>query len=201
MKLYHHPYSTYARRVHMALLEKDIDAEYVYVDMGKGAHREPDFLKMNPYHRVPVLDDDGFILHESAAILDYLEAAHPQPALAPSDVRERARMRMHMLLCDLEFAGPAGTIIFPKRFLPEDRWPKEAMASAAKQIKRHLGILEAHLAGRSYMVGDAYSLADLVYIPFAHFLPLMEIEAPAAVGAWIERISARPAAQQTKPSR
>ena len=89
LKVYHHPLSTYARRVRIALLEKNIEAELVVVDMPSRAHRQEPYLSLNPYGRVPTIMDDGFVLYESTAILEYLEAKFPMPALVPADIQQR----------------------------------------------------------------------------------------------------------------
>jgi len=199
LRLYFHPASTYARRVRIALLEKDIDFEPVILDMAARAHRAPEYLALNPYGRVPTIDDDGFVLYESAAILQYLEATHPAPALLPADARGRARVDMHLRLCDLQMARPTGIIIFPKRFLSQERWDRAAMAQAKADIEKHLAIVEQTLGDRSFLVGDAYTLADVSYTPFLQFLPLMEIEPPPRVAAWRRRLLERPSAIATAP--
>ena len=199
LKLHYHPFSTFARRVRIALIEKNIPAELVEVDMIARAHRGPAYLALNPYGRVPTLEEDGFVLYESTAILDYLEATHPTPPLAPADARGRALVSMHMKLCDIQMARQAGMIIFPKRFLPKDRWDDAAMAQAKKEIEKHLAIVEHQLAGKEYLVGNQYSLAEVCYTPFVEFLPLMEITALPNVAAWVQRMLARPSAQQTTP--
>lgn len=201
LKLHYHPLSTYSRRVLIALREKTIPFEPVVVDMESRKHRDPAYLALNPYGRVPTLEDQGFVLYESTAILNYLEAIHPSPALVPADLRERARVDMHMKLCDLQMTRQAGTIIFPKRFLPKDRWNLSAMSSAKAEIEKHLGILAAELRGKTYLVAERFTLADLCYLPFLEFLPLMEIEAPPSVAAWVERLLAHPSAQDTRPRR
>lgn len=89
------------RRVAMAMIEKNIPHENVLVDIAARAHRSPAYLALNPYGRVPTLVEDDFVLYESTAILDYLEARFPAPALVPADARDRALMAMHMKLCDL----------------------------------------------------------------------------------------------------
>ncbi|HUH84014.1 MAG TPA: glutathione S-transferase family protein [Stellaceae bacterium] len=200
MKLHYHPFSTYSRRVRMALLEKRIPCELVVVDMAARKHREPAYLSLNPYGRVPTLEEDGFLLYESTAILRYLEATHPTPALMPADERSRALVDMHMKLCDLQMSRHSGTIIFPKRFLPKERWNAAAIADAKTEIEKHFVILDRQLAGKSYLVAEHFSLADLCYVPFLEFLPLMEITAPPAVAAWRDRLMARPSALETKPA-
>ncbi len=200
LKLYYHPFSTFTRRVLIALIEKAIPHELIPVDMAAREHIQPAYRALNPYGRVPTLMEDDFVLYESTAILNYLEAIHPSPPLTPADPRGRALVDMHMKLCDLELARQTGTIIFPKRFLPEQRWNRAEMAQAKVEIEQHLKILESLLAGREYLVGDRYTLAEVCYTPFVQFFPLMDIAPPSAVGAWVERILNRPSAVQTRPS-
>src|SRR5436305_11906126 len=154
LKLHYHPLSTYSRRVRIALIEKGLAADLVELDMAKGAHREPSYLALNPYGRVPTLEENGFVLYESTAILDYLEATHPSPALAPADARGRALVEMHMKLCDLQMTRPWAAIVFPKRFLPKERWNEAAMAEAKTEVENHLAMLERQLGGRQFLVGD-----------------------------------------------
>lgn len=200
LTLHHHPLSTYSRRVRIALLEKGLPATLVEVDMGARAHRSPDYLRLNPHGRVPTLVEDGFVLYESTAILEYLENTHPEPRLIPDDARGCALIAMHMKLCDLQLTRQTGAIIFPKRFLPRERWDEPAMANAKREIERHLDILERDLHGREWLVADRYSLVEVCYTPFVEFFGLMEITPPPAVAAWTARMLARPSAQQTKPA-
>jgi len=200
LKLHYHPLSTYSRRVRIALIEKGLAAYLIELDMAKGAHREPAYLALNPYGRVPTLEEDGFVLYESTAILEYLEATHPSPPLVPADARGRALVAMHVKLCDIQLARQTGIIIFPKRFLPKERWDAAAMAQAKKEIEKHLGILETQLRGKDYLVGDRYSLVEVCYTPFVEFLPLMEVTPPPAVARWVARMLERPSARETKPS-
>ncbi len=200
IRLHYHPLSTYTRRVRIALIEKGIEHELVMVDMAARKHRESDYLAINPYGRVPTLQEDDFLLWESNAILHYLEATHPAPPLVPADARGRALVDMHTRLCDIQMARQTGTIVFPKRFLPRERWDEKAMAQAKTEIERHLEILERQLAGREYLVADRYTLAEVSYTPFVQFLPLMEIDPPARVAAWVARMLDRPSARETSPA-
>lgn len=204
LSIHYHPLSTFARRVRIALIEKGLEAnaELVEVNMTAGAHKQQPYMSLNPYGRVPTLqEDDGFVLYESSAILEYLEALHPTPPLVPADARGRARVAQHMKLCDLQLTRQTGTIIFPKRFLPQERWNTEAMAQAKREIEGHLAILDTQLHNTDYVVGNSYSLVEVCYTPFVEFLPLMEITPPPHVAAWTARILARPSAQATKPAR
>src|SRR5215469_8887485 len=81
LNLYYHPLSTFSRRVRIVLVEKEIPHELAVVDMAAHRHREQSYLSLNPYGRVPTLEEDGFVLFESTAILNYLEATRGDPAL------------------------------------------------------------------------------------------------------------------------
>jgi glutathione S-transferase len=201
LKLHYHLLSTYSRRVRIALAEKGIPHELAVVDMPARRHREEPYLSLNPYGRVPTLEEDGYVLYESTAILNYLEATRPSPPLASADARGRALVDMHMKLCDLQLSRHAGTVIFPKRFLPKEKWNNAAMADAKSEIEKHLAILDKQLAGKTYLVGEQFSLAEVCYIPFLEFLPLMEITPPGAVAAWSANLLARESAQATRPQK
>jgi glutathione S-transferase len=172
LKLHYNPLSTFSRRVLIAFTEKQVPHQLVVVDMAARRHREQPYLSLNPYGRVPTLEEDGFVLFESTAILNYLEATRPSPPLVPADARGRALVDMHMKLCDLQLTRYAGTIIFPKRFLPKERWNVTAIAEAKAEIEKHLAILDKQLAGKTYLVAEQFSLAEVCYMPFLDFLPL-----------------------------
>lgn len=108
---------------------------------------------------------------------------------------------MHMKLCDVEFTRYAGAILFPKRFLPKERWDLAAFEQAKVPMERHLAILARQLGDRDYLVGDRFTAADLVYTPHLQFLPLLEIDAPVAIAAWAKRLLARRSAATTAPDR
>ena len=201
LKLHYNPLSTFSRRVLIAFAEKQVPHELVIVDMAARRHREQPYLSLNPYGRVPTLEEDGFVLFESTAILNYLEATRPSPPLIPADARGRALVDMHMKLCDLQLTRYAGTIIFPKRFLPRERWNTSAMAEAKAEIEKHLLILDKHLDGKTYLVAEQFSLAEVCYMPFLDFLPLMEIYPPPVVASWSQRLLARPSAVATRPEK
>ena len=197
LKVHFHPLSTYSRRVLIALLEKGIEHEKVLVDLGARKQKEPEYQALNPYTRVPTLVDGDFVLYESTSILNYLEATHPSPALVPSDARGRALVDMHMKLCDLQFTRQAGTIFFPKRFLPKERWDEPLFAKMRTEIDKHLAILDRELDGKDYVVGNRYSLVEVCYTPFVGYFELIGISPPPRVADWSKRLLARPSAVQT----
>jgi len=201
LKLYHFPVSTFSRRVRVALLEKNISCELIELNLPAGQHKEDSYAALNPYTKVPTLVDGDLTLYESASILTYLEATHPAPPLIPNDARGRALVDMHVRLCDAHLGRYAGAVLFPKRFLPETNWDRPAMEAARKEIDRHLTIIERELGERQYLVGESFTLGDLAYLPFLHFLAMMEVSAGPRVKAWAERILARPSARATVPAR
>ena len=203
MRLFATRNSTYSRRVRIALLEKGLVAEEV--ERNAEARQSDDFLALNPYGRIPVLvdrDEGGgeLVLFESTAILEYLEAKYPEPALAPTLPSERGTMAMHVKLCDLEFAPLARSIQRPKRFDPKETWDHAGFEPAKVALVRHLGILARQLEGRRYLVADRFTLADLVYVPFLHFHGLLELELPEPVARWWQRLSRRPSVRATEPT-
>jgi glutathione S-transferase len=201
MKLYHFPVSTFARRVRVALLEKNIACELIEVNLPAGQHKEEWYAALNPYLKVPTLVDGDLALYESAAILSYLEATHPSPPLIPQDAGGRALVDMHVRLCDAHVGRYAGAILVPKRFLPEEKWDRQAMEAARKEIDKHMAVVERELGDRPYLVGQSFTLADIAYLPFLHFLTLMEINAGPRVKAWAGRVLDRPSAKATVPAR
>ena len=201
LRLYYSPLSTFSQRVRIALLEKGTPAELVEVDLPGRAQFQPEYLAKNPYGRVPAIDEDGWGLYESTAILEYLEATRPSPPLVPADARGRARVAMHMKLCDLELAGPARTILVPKRFLPRERWILEPMEKARGKIEKHLAILEPEIQGREFLAGERFTLADVCYAPFLQFLRLLDVTPGPAVQSWAARLVERPSVRETRPPR
>ena len=201
LRVYYHPLSTFSQRVRIALLEKNIPAEMVEVDLPGGAQLRPEYLSKNPYGRVPAIEEDGWVLYESTAILEYFESTRPSPPLLPPDPLGRARVAMHMKLCDLEFSGPARSILVPKRFLPREQWNREPMEKARAKIEKHLSILEPEIQGREYLAGDQFTLADVCYAPFLQFLPTLEVTPGPAIQSWAGRVSDRPSVRETRPAR
>lgn len=200
IQLHTHPFSTFGRRVHMAVLEKGLDVKIVEVDMARRAQKSDAYMAMHPYGRVPTLVDGSFVLPESVAILQYLEAKFPEPALLPQGLQDRALVAMHMHLCDIELSSNTYAMLFSKRFVPEEKWRREKMDAGKKAVAHHLAVLGKQLGEREFLVADQFTLADLSYVPFLQFLDLMEVEVPDNIRAWANRLLARPSAMATKPA-
>lgn len=199
MKLYTNIYSTFARRIEIAVREKHLEIERVEVDIAKRENRGEAYLALHPYGRVPTLVDGDFVLPESTPILEYLEAKHPTPALLPADARGRALVSMHIKLCDLELAAPNYTTVFSKRFVPKDKWRLDDMERAKKPTARHLAVLDKQLQGKEFLVGDSFTLAEVCYAPFTHFIDLLDVEVPSNVRRWADALAKRPSVAGTVP--
>ena len=114
LKFYYSRLSINARRVWVTLLEKNLEFEPILLKLN-GDQFAPDFLKINPFHHIPVLIDDDFSLFESLAILDYLEAKYPEPSFMPSLAEELAKVRMIELVTVNEL--PSASIVLMKEML------------------------------------------------------------------------------------
>jgi glutathione S-transferase len=197
LKLYYHPLSTFSRRVRIALAEKQIPHELALVDMAARRHREQPYLSLNPYGRVPTLEEDGFVLFESTAILNYLEGTRPTPPLVPCDERSRALVEV------VRFAAYPlrRNNHFSQALSAKEKWNTVAIAEAKTEIEKHFALLGQYLAARTYLVAEQFSLADICYMPFLELVSLMEITPPTDVAAWSERLLARPSAVATRPEK
>jgi len=192
MKLYWHPVSLMPWRVRIALAEKGLAYEEVIIDLPGGASHRPEFLALNPFGQVPVLEDDGRAFAESTAILEYLEETHPEPALMPQSPSARAEVRQLMcwsngpwMLSWKRWVAPA-SMGFPDT--------AEVRAQGREELERHVALLVGRLERRPWLAGD-YSLADICYAPLVLMADRMGLSGGPVVGAWLDRLRARPAVQ------
>jgi glutathione S-transferase len=201
MRLYWHPFSLFPRRVRIAVREKGIACEEVEIDLPGGANRSEAFRRLNPFGQVPVLEDDGVVIYESVAILEYLEERHPTPALLPRGAADRARVRQLMLTSGDYFTAPLKRWL-ARLFTPEERWDRADQERAVVELGEHLDILEPLLDRREFLA-DSFSLADVAYAPLVCELPTVGlghlVDARPAVGAWVTRLRARPSVRATAP--
>jgi glutathione S-transferase len=165
MKLYNSNLSPYASRVRMQLYVKGIKAELVAVPSG-GSHT-PDYIKMNPLEKIPTLDDDGFYLPESSAIMEYLEDTHPAPSLRPADPKERAKMRVVFNIADQYVLTPLFELF--EQVNPATRDAKKVDAGLT-DLSKALSGLEHFISGGKYAVGSSPTLADCALVPALFFV-------------------------------
>lgn len=166
MKLYMHPVSTTSRPVVLLAELAKIPLEEVVVDLMKGEHHAAPFVAMNPTKLVPVLDDEGFILTESSAILKYLAEKVGSP-LYPKDLRARARVNERMDWFNTNFYRDWGyNLIYPQLFPHHNRGSEEltnaAVAWGKKNSAAMLEVLDRTILGSSaYVCGSEMTIADV----------------------------------------
>ncbi len=197
IKLYDFPRSPYCQKVRLVLAEKDLSYEKIFVDLLKNEQKTPDFLRLNPYGKVPVLIDDDEVMYDSTVINEYLEDEYPHPPLMPEQSGERARVRMFEDFADNSFTAQAGLLVAELR-KPAEQVDQERVQRYRADLLRVLEFLERHLEGKEYIAGD-FSLADLAFVPRLLLLPSLGVEIPARlknVLAWSERLKQRPSVRQ-----
>lgn len=185
--------------VTMFIAEKGIDIPTETIDIMTGENRREAYLAKNPTGGTPLLElDDGSFLAESIAICEYLEELHPAPALIGSTPEERAETRMWVRRIDLGFVQPAvfgfrgaeGNGLFKDRMrcLPEAAPGMKAVAQDG------LAMIDAQLAGKQYVCGDRFTLADIMLLCFVNFGAQVGQPADptlANLAAWTDRMAAR----------
>jgi glutathione S-transferase len=180
----------------------ELGLEYERTDAGMqfGVVNEPFYKQMNPNSRVPTINDDGFILWESNAVVRYLAAKHRADALWPSDLRVRADADRWMDWASIMFL-PVFTPLFWGliRTAPEKRDMK-AVHAAAAATAQSLRVLEQGLEGRSYVAGAAFTVGDIpIGVNLYRWFAFEGIDRPSmpAVDAYYRRLTERPAYRQT----
>ncbi|MGF1491331.1 MAG: glutathione S-transferase family protein [Microcoleaceae cyanobacterium] len=199
LKFYHVPLSSNGRRVWILLLEKGLEFEEVRMKLD-GDHLTPEFLALNPFHHIPVLTDDDFTVIESLAIMDYLEAKYPSPGFTPTDAPSLAKMRMIQLVTANELLPTLFPILRNRLDLPEE--PGKSLKAAQDQAATVLDFYQKHLGDSSYLVGDQFTLADMVAVTMFLDLRFMgfSMENYPKLQAWCDRLLERESVQKTTPT-
>jgi glutathione S-transferase len=193
IRLYYYPLSPFARKVRVALEEKQLSFERIFVNLARGEQHGPEYLRLNPHGRVPALADGNVVLYESAAIIEYLEERYPEVPLLPEGAAERARVRALQMVSDSRFSRMLGPLLFER--IAENRSVEEQMLveRAHDSVKWHLEWLEAELTGREWLV-DGFSVADVAFgCSFETLLRYYEMpERYSSLWDWLRRLRARP---------
>lgn len=192
LKLYDFPESPYCQKTRIVLAEKDLSYDLVPVDLKAGEQKRPEFLKLNPFGKVPVLIDDEMIVYDSTIINEYLEDEYPHPPLLPSDSSARARVRTFEDYADNAFIPVTGIILNELR-KPEAERDADKLANARQQVQRMLAVIDGSLAGRQWLAGT-FSLADVAFAPRVVILPTLGVEIDPQwknVAGWIQRLNQR----------
>jgi len=196
LKFYHHPLSPLARRVWLVLLEKNLDFEPIIVNLSEGEQLQPKFLKLNPFHHVPVIVDDGFRVIESLAILDYLEQKYPEITLLPQAPKVLAKVRMAQMVTNSELDSQIIPLILEE--------PNSTQRSPARrQLKRICQFLTELLADKPYFGEEQFTLGDVVAgngLILANRLGF-SLDAFPQLENYCDRLMAREPWQQVQPSK
>lgn len=189
MKLYHHPLSGHSHRARLFLSLINLPHELVEVDLMSGAHKKPDFLKMNPFGQVPVLDDGGEYVSDSNAILVYLAKKAGRTDWLPDDLKSTAAVQRWLSVAAGEIAyGPAAArlvTVFGAKFNPEE------VIGRAHAV---LGKLETQLSDREWLVGERPTIADVAIYSYVARAPEgnVDLSTYPAVNRLLRRIEALP---------
>ena len=198
LKLYGQ-YMSRAQRCLWTLEELGVPYEHVKTNQGAGESRTPEFLKINPNGHVPALQDGDFILWESMAIAQYVAKKYGQGSLWPASVEDEGLVMQWALWASLEVE------IFVVNYLrhavmypPEKRRP-ELVKEATDILPAPLKVLNDSLAGKDYLVGNRFSVADInvaTVLLLADIYKQIGVDQYPNIMAWLNRVSARPAWQK-----
>ena len=197
MQLYHFP-SPNPQKVTFALKELGLDCEIVPVDLAKGEHRQPAFLAVNPFGRVPVLVDGGLTLPESHAIIAYL--GEKTGRLWPSSPGGRADALRWLFFLSQHIMPPAGDVALRFRAKLFGRPVDEAIVKRGEEaLPAPLAILEDHLTHNKWIMGAEFGLVDCAYCPILNVIEKSDFSLAQfpRVAAYLDACRARPGWLQT----
>ena len=169
----------YCARARIALAEKGLEYEVLEIDL---SDRPQWIYEKNPTGRVPVIEEDAWILPESSVILEYLEERYPEPPLLPPDPADRALARVWIFRHD-DFTKPYYAL-------------RREEEGAAEKFGEQLATLEAALSRQAWLTGAEYGLADIAYVPWvlrARDMLGVSLERFPALREWVGRLETRPA--------
>lgn len=178
----------------------ELGLEYERIDAGGafGLTRTPEYLAMNPNSLVPVIDDGGFVLYESNAIVRYLAARHSPGALWPDDLRLRADADRWMDWQTNTYQPAMRDVFWQAVRTPVEKRDAAALEASRKESERLSAILDAHLAGKQWVTPHGFTAADIVLGCAAHRwlnLPLAREPRPH-LERWYAALRSRPGSRQ-----
>lgn len=199
MKLFGHPWSIHTRKVLMTLAEKGHEAEFALVMLPKGEQRLPEHVVRHPFGKVPVLDDDGFVLYETGAINRYLDRKLANPPLIPPGQCEAARHDQWTHIADAYFVPHVQPLIVEKlfrRYLGGEQNVR-TMEAGREGMQLALDTADRWLEANPYLAGACFSLADIHWMPYFEYLVQTgedrHVTRRKHLAAWWERVSRRSA--------
>lgn len=199
--------SPYAWRVALALEHKGIEYVVRKMSYDAGDFKDPAFAALNPRRRVPVIVDEGFVLYESAAIVEYLEDAYAEtPRLLSADVWRRAIERRLVREADQYVAAALEALVEAILFTPVEKRSAEHIGAGWASMRDELARWEAIATGT--WLTNTLSAADMTLFPMLALTRRLAMRTPEwvgadpigpAVAAWMQRMQALPIVQRTWP--
>jgi glutathione S-transferase len=189
MKLYFHPLSGHSHRARLFLSLLNVPHEIVEVDLMKGEHKSPEFLKLNPFGQVPVLVDEGTVIADSNAILVYVAKKLNKTDWLPEDPLGAARVQRWLSVAAGEIAyGPSAA-----RLITVFKAPYNAEEVIARS-HRVLKLIESELEKSDYITGSKPSIADIALYSYIARAPEgnVDLSSYPKVNAWLAKIEALP---------
>ncbi|SFU84038.1 glutathione S-transferase family protein [Pseudoduganella namucuonensis] len=189
MKLYFHPLSGHVHRARLFLSLLGLEHELVLVDLLKGEHKSPAFLRLNSFGQLPVLDDNGTVVPDSNAILVYLAKRYAGPAWLPEEPAAAAGVQRWLSVAAGEIAyGPAAARVV-------NLFGRQAdIAELVARAHRILALIDAELTGQPWIAGAAPTIADVALYSYIARAPEGDVDLAAYVNvnAWLARVEALP---------
>jgi glutathione S-transferase len=189
--LYHHPFSRAANVVWM-LEEVGVDHELRFVDIMTGAHKKPEIVALNPMGKLPILVDGDTVVTEAAAIGLYLADRYSPGKLAPAfdDPARGTYLRWSLF---------APSVIEPGVMAKAGGWEFKPGQAGWGTYESMLGAMESAIAGRDYVLGERFSMADIIFGgSLRYMLRIKMLEASPTFRAYADRLGARPALQRAE---
>ena len=198
MKLYDFLPCPFGQKVRIILAEKGLSYELIEVDLTQGEQRKPDFLRLNPFARVPVLVDEETIVYDSTIIAEYLEDEYPEPPLLPAIGASalRARARVWEDFADTSFTPQVGQLM-GEMYKPESERDPARVQRLQRSVERVLDFLNHELQGQEYLAAQ-FSVADIGFVPRLVLLKELGLEPGlnrANVDSWLRQMLDRPSVQ------
>ncbi len=182
------------QKVLWCLDELKLPYERTEAGMAFGCVNEPWYRAMNPNGRVPVIDDEGYVLWESNVIVRYLAAKYAPGTLYPEKLAERMNAERWMDWCSSTLGASMTTVFWQLVRTPEDKRDMKAVEAAAKSCAEMFGMLETHMAGKQFIAGDTFTIGDIPTGCFFNRFMDLPIAHPALpnLRAWLQRLKQRP---------
>jgi glutathione S-transferase len=198
MKLYDFLPCPFGQKIRIVLAEKGLSYELIEVDLAQGEQRRPDFLRLNPFARVPVLVDEDTTIYDSTIIAEYLEDEYPEPPLLPAIGASalRAKARSWEDFADSSFTIQVGQLMAETGKTESER-DSNRIQRLQQSVDRMLNFLNHELQGQEFLATQ-FSVADIGFIPRLLVLKDLGVDPAfnrANVGAWIQRMLERPSIQ------